>query len=131
MKKSELKKIIREVIKEQFRGRNARMMGRGRDKFAPLEGIPIPIQQFPTPESIQKAITGMDSSEFMNWYDQTFGPWLKVTRGPSAKDMLSIIGLNEKKKLTLLDIIRIAKAIYDFLSEIHSDCCQNDSWCCI
>ena len=121
MKKSELKKLIREVIKEQ----------RSKDKFAPIEGTPIPIQQYPNVDAVQRTITGMDSFQFIKWYNQTFGPWLSVTRGPSAEQMLSMIGLNEKKKMSLLDILKLAKAIYDFISELHDDCCANESWCCM
>ena len=125
LKKSELRKLIRSVLNEQRRGTRPTT-----DKFASLSGLPNPIQKYPNAEAVQRDITGMDSAQFMNWYNRTLGPWVNVTNGPSAQEMLSIIGLNEKKKLSLLDLIKLAKAIYDFLSDIHADCCQNDSWCC-
>ena len=140
MKKSELRKIIREVIGEQM---GAQRLNSQRP--SPPRNLRLP--QY-SEEELTNIIKGFrNENQFKAWYDREFGPWLQyVPEIPSADELIrSVPGLNEQSGrpnvspagekaawiVALLEIIGLVKSIIEVVQLIISFCCDFQWFCCV
>ena len=140
MKKSELRKIIREVIGEQM---GAQRLNSQRP--SPPRNLRLPQYSEGELTSILKGFK--NENQFKAWYDREFGPWLQyVPEIPSADELIrSVLRLNEQRERpnvspagdkigwiqVLLEIIGLVKGIIEVINLIVDMCCGFDWWCCV
>jgi len=130
MKKSELRKIIREVLNEQ------RMTSPGRNQRDPSIGLPS-LKGLRDKRNLERIIRNMRSEqEFVQWYNSTILPYGKATGVgvPTSEQLIMSVTGGASSLTEWIKAVRwfnrLVNRVTQILEGVNSTCCQLGWGCC-